>query len=114
MREARLQWGANRRESASQAAMAEAVSKLIGRKLTQSGWSDYESATTEPPLDVITAAAKLSGLSESYLAFGEIRSYQQPNSPVGESSHVAEPPRLRMVREPDPRAAKPKRRRKSS
>src|SRR6185312_1200256 len=71
MKEARLQAAARRREVLSQGAMAALVSKAVGRTIHQTQWGKYEAGTSEPPIDVIAAAAKLSGLPNAYLAFGE-------------------------------------------
>ena len=50
--------------------MAELVGKELGRVMHATQWRRYE-AGTEPPLDVIRATARVSGLSESYIAFGK-------------------------------------------
>lgn len=70
MKEARLAAAVRQHRTLSQATMAELVGKEIGGDLWQAQWSAYELDKSEPPLAVIRAAAKLSGLDESYLAFG--------------------------------------------
>lgn len=62
--------GVRIRETISQQRMAELVGAELGRTLHQNQWSRYEGGGSEPPLDVIAVTAKLSGLSESYIAFG--------------------------------------------
>jgi transcriptional regulator with XRE-family HTH domain len=70
MKEARLQAAVRERRPLSQAAMAELVSEQLGRIIHQTQWSNYELAVSEPPFDVVAAAAQLSGLTEAYIAFG--------------------------------------------
>lgn len=70
MKEARFQTAANLQETISQQRMAGLVSKVLGRPLHQAQWSDYERGESEPPLDVIQAAAKVSELPPEYIAFG--------------------------------------------
>lgn len=69
MKEARLQTAVRLRETVSQERMAELVSKHLGRVLHTTQWRRYET-DREPPLDVITAAASVSGMLEGYIAFG--------------------------------------------
>lgn len=69
LKEARLQAGVRLRRQMSQERMAEMVSKEVGRTIHQNQWSRWE-AGAEPPIDVIRVAAKLSGISEVYIAFG--------------------------------------------
>ncbi|HEX6464271.1 MAG TPA: hypothetical protein VFZ98_07460 [Vicinamibacterales bacterium] len=68
--EARLRAGAQVRRTVSQDYMADLVSAELGRALHKTQWRRYESGEREPPLDVIRAVARVSGLSESYIAFG--------------------------------------------
>ena len=70
LKEARLRTAAERRESVSQEKMAELVGALLGRKVQQSAWSDYENGKAEPPIDVFKAVARLSKLSFLYLTLG--------------------------------------------
>lgn len=70
MREARFRTAAERGDSVSQAAMAQLVSTLTTRVVHQTQWGRYETGESEPPLEVIIATAKVSGLSEVYIAFG--------------------------------------------
>jgi transcriptional regulator with XRE-family HTH domain len=69
MKEARLQAAVRLRETVSQERMAELVGKELGKPMHQTQWRRYET-DREPPLEVIVAAAKVSGLSEAYIAFG--------------------------------------------
>jgi hypothetical protein len=69
LKEARFQTAARLRESVSQERMAELVGEELGRVMHPTQWRRYE-AGTEPPLDVIQAAARCSGLTASYIAFG--------------------------------------------
>lgn len=71
MKEARLQTALRRHETLSQARMAELVAAEMGTPLHQAQWSNYESGKSEPPLAIIRAAAKLSGLALAYIAFPE-------------------------------------------
>lgn len=91
MREARLTYAAALKRTISQAAMAEAIAGALGRALSQSAWSDYEIGDTDPPYDVLAAAAKLSGLTREYLAWGPPPVADgregESDSRVGESSH---------------------------
>lgn len=69
--QARMQTAVRLGKTVSQGLMAELVSVEIAPKtLSQSAWSDYESEKSEPSLAVFRATAKVSGLPESYLAFG--------------------------------------------
>jgi hypothetical protein len=70
MKEARLQTALRRRETVSQARMAELVAVVMNAPLAQAQWSLYERDESEPPLVVIRATAQISGLDESYIAFG--------------------------------------------
>lgn len=79
MLEARLATAARMRKTVSQQSMAELLAPLLKRPVHQPQVSSWE-AETEPPLDVIDAYAKLSGLSREYLAWGE-------DTPVGETAH---------------------------
>lgn len=69
MKQARLQAAVQLGEHVSQERMAELVSAELGRVLHPTQWRRYET-DREPPLDVISAAARVSGLSEAYIAFG--------------------------------------------
>ena len=70
VKEARLQTALKLRETVSQARMAEMVAAILRTPLAQAQWSLYERGESEPPLAVIRATAQVSGLDESYLAFG--------------------------------------------
>lgn len=70
LKHARLQTAVRLGQTVSQERMAELVSKTTGSPLWQAQWSFYELGKAEPPLAVIQAAAELSGLEASYLAFG--------------------------------------------
>lgn len=70
MREARLQAAVRARRTLSQAAMADLVSRAVGRIVSQATWSNYELGINDPPFDVVEAAAKVSGLVPAYIAFG--------------------------------------------
>lgn len=70
LKTARFHVAAARRENVSQARMAELVSDASGRTVHQTQWGRYEAGESEPPLSVIRATAKVSGLSEVYIAFG--------------------------------------------
>jgi transcriptional regulator with XRE-family HTH domain len=89
MKEARLATAVRLRRTLSQAGMAELVGKEIGRDLWQAQWSKYELDESEPPLDVIRAASKLSGLDPSYIAFGTTAAVQQQTI---KGAMVAAPP----------------------
>ena len=69
LKEARLQAAVRAKRTLSQAAMAELVSEVLGRSLSQAQWSNYELGLNDPPYDVVIAAGRLSGLSPSYIAF---------------------------------------------
>lgn len=70
MKEARFQTAARLREPVSGERMSELVGQALGRVLHPTQWRRYEGGT-EPPLDVIRAAARVSGLAEAYIAFGD-------------------------------------------
>lgn len=70
------------------------VAELIGRTVRQAAWSLYELGKSEPPLDVIVAAAKLSGLDASYLAFGG-----ESDAPLVNRATLDALPPMRVVRE---------------
>jgi hypothetical protein len=70
LKEARFQTAARLRENVAQDRMATLVADALGRVLHPTQWRRYESGEREPPLDVITAVARVSGLSEAYIAFG--------------------------------------------
>lgn len=70
MREARFRTAAARQVAVSQAEMAAMVGKEAARSIHQTQWARYENGDSEPPLDVIRATARVSGLPESYIAFG--------------------------------------------
>lgn len=72
LKEARFQTAARLRETVSGDRMAELVGTELGKTMHPTQWRRYE-AGTEPPLDVIRAVARVSGLSEAYIAFGIIR-----------------------------------------
>lgn len=55
----------------SRAKMGELVGKEVGRKLDEKQWRRYESGESEPPLDVIAAAARVSELPPEYIAFNK-------------------------------------------
>ena len=78
IREARLAIAAKQRKTVSQQGMADLLTPLVGRQIHQPQVSSWE-AESEPPLDVIAAYAKLSGLERDYLAWGD--------TPVGETLH---------------------------
>jgi hypothetical protein len=79
MKEARFRTAAARREAVSQALMAQLVSNVLGRVVHQTQWGRYETGDSEPPLDVIRATARVSGLAEAYIAaFGEDMPAQSP------------------------------------
>lgn len=69
MKKARLHAGFRLGESVSQERMAELVSRELGRVLHPTQWRRYET-DREPPLDVIVATARVSGVTEHYIAFG--------------------------------------------
>lgn len=71
LKEARFRTAARLREAVAQDRMAELVGKELGRVMHATQWRRYEGGT-EPPLDVIRAVARVSGLSEGYLAFGTV------------------------------------------
>jgi transcriptional regulator with XRE-family HTH domain len=70
--EARLRAGPRQRPIAevSQERMADLVTALVGRRISQAVWSYWESGKREPELDVIRAVAVISGLTPEYIAFG--------------------------------------------
>lgn len=70
--EARLRAGPRQRpiSEVSQERMADLVSRLVGRRISQAVWSYWESGKREPELDVIRAVAVISGLTPEYIAFG--------------------------------------------
>src|SRR5690242_11223417 len=70
MKKARFATTQRRLETVSQRLMGDLVSALVGRTIHDTQWQRYETGESEPPLDVIRATAKISGLSESYIAFG--------------------------------------------
>lgn len=72
MKEARLRTGVRLHETVSQARMADLVSAEIEWSIGQTQWGRYELGESEPPLDVIRAAAKVSELSPEYIAFGVV------------------------------------------
>lgn len=85
MLEARLRYGAKLKKKITQTQMAAAVAEVLGAPLSQSTWSDYELAISEPPLDVIDATARVSELSPAYIAWGVTPSDEEPTStPPGE------------------------------
>lgn len=69
LKEARFQTAARLRENVSQDRMAELVGEALGKTFHATQWRRYEGGR-EPPLDVIRAVARVSGLSEAYIAFG--------------------------------------------
>lgn len=71
LKEARLRTAAERRETVSQERMGELVGQIVGRRVHQATWSEYENGKSEPPLDVFRAAARLSKLSFLYLTLGQ-------------------------------------------
>lgn len=79
MKEARLRAALLRKETVSQARMADLVSKELGRSIQQTQWGRYESEENEPPLDVIRAAAKVSELAPEYIAFGVVADDLSPD-----------------------------------
>lgn len=94
MKEARLRAAVLLRDKVSQDGMARLVSAALRRSLKQSAWSDYELGVVEPPLDVIRATARLSGLTPEYITFGVT------NTPVGETGHIpTETPEQKRSRE---------------
>lgn len=101
MKEARLRTGVERREFASQEQMADLVAALLGRPLNQTQWSRYEQGA-EPPLDVIQAAAQLSGLTPAYIAFGDVQA-ARPRTQQELEQSVSTP-----VRPPDDLRDRPK------
>jgi hypothetical protein len=70
--EARLQAAVRLRESVSRARMAELLGQALKRSFHETQWRRYESGESEPPLEVIRAAAAISGLSPAYIAFGDV------------------------------------------
>lgn len=70
LKEARLATGFIRGDSVSQEQMAELVSAELGRTLHPTQWRRYESGGRQAPLEVIAAAAAVSGLDPAYIAFG--------------------------------------------
>lgn len=79
MLEARMLAAAKVREAVPQRRMAELLEAVLRRPVHQPQVSAWE-AGAEPPLDVIDAYARLSGLPREYLAWGDV-------SPVGETTH---------------------------
>lgn len=57
---------------------------VLGRKFHPTQWRRYESGESEPPLEVIRAVAKVSGLTEAYIAFG-------PAATVNRAAALEEP-----------------------
>lgn len=90
MKEARLRTGVRLRETVSQQRMGALVGAELGRALHQNQWSRYETGESEPPLDVIRVTARLSGLDQSYIAFGAVTSIDGGpimRDSVGEAAH---------------------------
>jgi len=72
MKEARKMVGVARLdENITPKRMAALVSERLGRPFHETQWRRYEEGT-EPPLEIITVAASLSGLREEYIAFGRL------------------------------------------
>jgi transcriptional regulator with XRE-family HTH domain len=89
-KQARLQAALRHGRTISQERMAEMVAEIIDRPLAQAQWSSYELGKAEPPLDVIRAAAKLSGLDEAYVAFGP--KPEHPPEQVRDVAHDSDRP----------------------
>jgi transcriptional regulator with XRE-family HTH domain len=70
LKEARFLTAARQREAVSQERMAELIGQELKRTFHPTQWRRYEGGA-EPPLEIIRAVARLSGLSPAYIAFGE-------------------------------------------
>jgi hypothetical protein len=70
LKEARLATAYLRKIEISQDGMAAVLSETLGRQFHPTQWRRYESGKSEPPLEIIRALASVSGLTESYIAFG--------------------------------------------
>jgi hypothetical protein len=93
MKKARFQTAANVGEVVSQERMAELVSAQLGRVLHPTQWRRYET-DREPPLEVIVATARVSGLSETFIAFGTRSrgsTEAEPELPGGAQLEKAQP-----------------------
>jgi hypothetical protein len=71
MKQARLATAVLRGDAVSQALMAELVSAHLKQPIAQTQWSRYEKGESEPPLAVLEATARVSGLARGWLAFGD-------------------------------------------
>jgi len=87
MKQARLQTAVGLRETVSQERMADLVGAELKRVLHPTQWRRYETGEREPPLDVIRATARVSGLTEAYIAFGE----STPVSRIVDARDVSRP-----------------------
>lgn len=88
LREARLATGVRLKQSVSQKLMAQLVTEELGKldsdkTVSQPQWSQYEAENDEPSLIVYRAVERVSGLPESYIAFGKTdeETGKSPNSP---------------------------------
>jgi hypothetical protein len=83
MREARLHAAVREKRSITMDAMAGLIAQELGRPLHLTQWRRYENGESEPPLDVIRATARVSGLAEAYIAaFGENAPAESTPAPV--------------------------------
>ena len=70
MKEARLQTAVRKGETLSQDRFAELMGAVLGRVMHPTQYRRYEAGESDPPYEVVVAAAQLSGLTAAYIAFG--------------------------------------------